>query len=114
MFADSLCMYAFNSDKVQQSRISWPEMEGRFRSTNLMLNNVIWKWHTFNFIAFFAFPIFFFKEMEKSENSEYEIILKETKKLIEVLRPDMVSQEARFVQCNSYTSFFLSNLPCEP
>ena len=44
---------------------------------------------------FFAFPIFLFKEMEKSENSEYEIILKETKKLIEVLRPDMVSQEAR-------------------
>lgn len=36
------------------------------------------------------------KEMEKSENSEYEIILKETKKLIEVLRPDM--QDTRIVQ----------------
>lgn len=82
-------------------------MEGRFRSTNLMLNNVIWKWHTFNFIVFFVCPIFYFKEMEKCENSEYEIILKETKKLIEVLRPDMVSEEGRGMITRPLLYFFL-------
>ena len=47
-------------------------------------------------MAFFDIQVQGTEKSKSTEVDEYELIIKETKKLIEVLKPHMVVREARF------------------